>query len=34
MRKLILTSAVLLGGVVAITACHPVHIHHHDGGAS
>jgi hypothetical protein len=33
MRKLILTSAVLLGGTVAIAACHPVERpHHHDGG--
>jgi hypothetical protein len=34
MRKLILTSAVLLGGIVAVAGCHPVQgfHHHHDSG--
>jgi hypothetical protein len=33
MRKLLLTGAALLGGVVTIAACHPVESHHHHGGS-
>ncbi len=32
MRKLLFTSAALLGAAVAMAGCHPVHHHHHDGG--
>jgi hypothetical protein len=34
MRKLLLTGAVLLGGVVAVAGCHPVEFHGHNHNAN